>query len=85
MTPDEVATHLHVPLRDVHRLIDRGILPTRDVGSNRRIDAASVLAYQAQRNEGRRALAVTFGSAEDDRETLIAELTDGHAGPRSVI
>jgi hypothetical protein len=37
MTPDEVAMHLDVPLRDVHRLIDRGILPTRDVGINCRM------------------------------------------------
>lgn len=74
MTPTEVAAYLGVSRPYVYRLLDRGVLPFHNVGRDRRVLTASVLDYALRRDDGRRALAETFASAEADRRALMAEL-----------
>jgi excisionase family DNA binding protein len=74
MSPQEAADFLQVSRPYIYRLLDRGVLPFHAVGRDRRIPADALFNYATRRDIGRKQLAETFASAEQDRKALIAEL-----------
>jgi excisionase family DNA binding protein len=74
MSPQEAADFLQVSRPYIYRLLDRGVLPFHAVGRDRRIPSDALFNYATRRDIGRKQLAETFASAEQDRKALIAEL-----------
>jgi excisionase family DNA binding protein len=55
VTPQEAAQILHMSRPSVMRLIERGLLHARMVGSHHRLSRTEVLAYRTQQTSSRRA------------------------------
>jgi excisionase family DNA binding protein len=55
VTPQEAAQILHMSRPSVMRLIERGLLHARMVGSHHRLSHTEVLAYRTQQTSSRRA------------------------------
>jgi len=76
LTPNQVSAGLRMSRTHIYKLLDSGELPSVQVGRDRRIRVADVVAFEARRQDARRRFAERFAHTEQNRDALIDELAD---------
>ena len=76
LTPSQVAERLGMSRTHLYKLLDRGEILSHRVGRERRINASDVLAFEQQRDRGRRELAERFAKQHEARAAVIDEIAE---------
>jgi excisionase family DNA binding protein len=76
VTPSEAAKLLGMSRGHLYKVLDAGVLPSINVGRDRRVAINDVLQFQSNRREDKRRLAERFAHADINRRGLVESLAD---------
>ncbi|MDR1266607.1 MAG: helix-turn-helix domain-containing protein [Propionibacteriaceae bacterium] len=74
ISPAAAASLLGTSRPHLYKLLDRGLIPCVNVGRDRRVETADVLAYAQRRQADRRQMAERLARTDASRRRLVEEL-----------